>query len=40
VAWDFIVTDEGPVLLEGNINWRVSPVQMLFGPLLPRLFPQ
>jgi hypothetical protein len=40
VAWDFIVTDEGPVLLEGNINWRVSPVQILFGPLLPRLFPR
>jgi len=40
VAWDFIVTNEGAVLLEGNINWRVAPVQILFGPLLPRLFPQ
>lgn len=39
VAWDFIVTDAGAVLLEGNINWRVSPVQMLFGPLLPHLLP-
>jgi len=40
VAWDFIITDKGAVLLEGNINWRVAPVQILFGPLLPRLFPQ
>lgn len=40
VAWDFIVTTNGAVLLEGNINWRVTPPQMLFGPLLPRLFPQ
>jgi hypothetical protein len=40
VAWDFIVTDVGAVLLEGNVNWRVSPPQILFGPLLPRLFVQ
>lgn len=40
VAWDFIVTDEGALLLEGNINWRVTPVQILFGPLLPRLHMQ
>lgn len=38
IAWDFVVTPTTAVLLEGNINWRVSVPQMLFGPLLPRLF--
>lgn len=36
VAWDFVVTPTGPVLLEGNVGWGVTVPQILSGPLLPR----
>ena len=29
IAWDFILTDQGPVLLEGNSGWRVSVPQLV-----------
>ena len=29
VAWDWIVTPEGPVLLEGNSGWDIMPLQEL-----------
>lgn len=34
VAWDFIIGPYGPVLLEGNTNWGVAPLQIFHGPLL------
>ncbi|HET8704894.1 MAG TPA: sugar-transfer associated ATP-grasp domain-containing protein, partial [Pseudomonadales bacterium] len=36
VAWDFVVTPTGPVLLEGNSGWGLTVPQILNGPLLPR----
>jgi len=27
IAWDFVVTPQGPVLLEGNVNWRIGVVR-------------
>lgn len=33
VAWDWIVTPEGGLLLEGNAGWAVTMPQSLFGPL-------
>jgi len=27
IAWDFVITPQGPVLLEGNVNWRVGPMR-------------
>lgn len=29
IAWDWIITAEGPVLLEGNAGWDLSPLQEL-----------
>lgn len=29
IAWDWIVTPDGPVLLEGNAGWDLSPLQEL-----------
>ncbi|MGB3919420.1 MAG: sugar-transfer associated ATP-grasp domain-containing protein [Thiothrix litoralis] len=29
IAWDFILTEDGAVLLEGNSGWRVSTPQLL-----------
>lgn len=34
IAWDFIVTDAGPMLLEGNNCWGVESCQMQGGGLL------
>lgn len=34
VAWDLIVTPHGPVVLEGNTNWRIDVPQQLRGGLL------
>ncbi len=34
IAWDFIVTPEGPCLLEGNSTWGAMTEQMICGGLL------
>jgi hypothetical protein len=35
VGWDAAIAPSGPVLIEGNVNWRTGPVQALTGvPLL------
>lgn len=34
IAWDFIVTEKGPVLLEGNSGWGATDEQILLGGLL------
>lgn len=34
IAWDFAITLEAPVLLEGNTGWGVEIPQMAHGPLL------
>jgi len=34
IAWDWVVTPEGPRLLEGNSGWGASRVQMVNGGLL------
>lgn len=37
VAWDFVLTDEGALLLEGNASWNTGPLQVLRGGLLANL---
>lgn len=34
IAWDFVVTPDGPVLLEGNSGWGLTVPQTLRGGLL------
>lgn len=34
IAWDWVITAQGPILLEGNSGWGVSAVQILQGPFL------
>jgi hypothetical protein len=34
IAWDYVVTPAGPVMLEGNTGWGVTTPQMLHGGLL------
>jgi len=36
IAWDWIVTPDGPLLLEGNSGWGPVSPQRLYGPLLTR----
>jgi len=37
IAWDFVISPGGPVLLEGNANWALTVPQLFRGPLLARL---
>jgi len=37
IAWDFVITPDGPMLLEGNSGWGVRFLQVLYGGLLGRL---
>lgn len=34
IAWDYVVTPTGPVMLEGNTGWATTTPQMLHGGLL------
>ena len=34
IAWDLIITPDGPILLEGNSNWRIDQPQVLTGGIL------
>lgn len=34
IAWDWVITPEGPLLLEGNFGWGIAPFQMFGGGLL------
>lgn len=34
IAWDLIMTNDGPVLLEGNTNWNIALPQQLLGGLI------
>jgi len=34
IAWDYAVTPDGPVMLEGNTGWGATTPQMLHGGLL------
>lgn len=34
IAWDWVITPEGPVLLEGNFGWGTGPLQVSGGGLL------
>lgn len=33
IGWDFAVSEQGPVLIEGNDNWEISGVQACDRPL-------
>ena len=35
VAWDWVLTPDGPVLLEGNSGWGLHSLQDMHGGLLP-----
>lgn len=39
IAWDFIPTEQGAMLLEGNSGWRVSTPQYLTEPFLGKAIP-
>lgn len=34
IAWDWVITPEGPLLLEGNFGWGTAPLQIFGGGLL------
>lgn len=34
IAWDYVITPDGPVMLEGNSGWGVTVPQLLNGGLL------
>lgn len=34
IAWDYVMTPYGPIMLEGNTGWRTTTPQMLHGGLL------
>lgn len=34
IAWDYVVTPSGPVMLEGNTGWGATTQQVLYGGLL------
>jgi hypothetical protein len=36
IGWDVALTDQGPMLLEGNLNWTASDYQRLGGEPLGR----
>jgi len=37
IAWDWVITPQGPVLLEGNAGWGTATPQMLMGGFLTHL---
>lgn len=37
IAWDWVVTPDGPILLEGNAGWGVMMPQVINGAFLPRV---
>lgn len=40
VAWDFVLTPDGPMILEGNTGWDTRVPQMIHGGLLGDLIEQ
>jgi hypothetical protein len=38
IAWDWVITPDGPRLLEGNSGWGMAVPQMLLGGVLQREF--
>lgn len=38
IGWDIAVTDQGLRLIEGNINWVISPHQLIAPKLLNKLY--
>ncbi len=36
IAWDWAMSDEGPLLLEGNVGWGCSAPQIFMGGLLAK----
>ncbi len=39
IAWDYVVTDQGPFLLEGNTGWGTLIPQLIHGGLLAGMPP-
>ena len=37
IAWDWVITPDGPLLLEGNAGWGLELLQRLDGPRLNKL---
>ncbi len=33
IGWDIAITEEGPIIIEGNDNWEISLMQACDGPL-------
>lgn len=38
IAWDYVVTPDGPFMLEGNSGWGTTTPQVLYGGLLQNTF--
>jgi hypothetical protein len=36
IAWDWVITPSGPVLLEGNSGWGTATPQMIQGGFLAK----
>jgi len=36
IAWDWVITPSGPVLLEGNTGWGTTTSQIIQGGFLAR----
>jgi hypothetical protein len=36
IGWDIALTDDGPLIIEGNDNWEISPLQISDGGLKNR----
>lgn len=34
IAWDWVITPAGPVLLEGNVGWGAAMPQLMLGGFL------
>ena len=33
IGWDIAITEDGPIIIEGNDNWEISLMQACDGPL-------
>jgi len=39
IAWDWVITPNGPILLEGNVGWGAATPQMLLGGFMSSTSP-
>lgn len=37
IAWDYVITSDGPCMLEGNSGWGATTPQVIYGGLLKKI---